>query len=447
MQVEVADVPSAYINAPLKKGQKHVMRINRILAKYVCIADPDARKYLQSDGSLLVQLEKALYGLPESGKVWHQYFTGILKKIGYDQLPGNTCCWKRVESRDKKPLSYSFLLIYVDDILHIFGGEENGSKIHKRFHSLLRKENLPELKANRLSNTESVNFLGLSISRLPDSRFHVSQPGYTKAVIANFPVRTSKSLIKRNSPLPSDFCKRKLSKDDEKLLSAEQKSVFLKWVQTLAWLTRTRPDISCAVAYKQTYCANPRNIDLDDLEFIVGYLAEFPLLGIFINVKSWDLTLWIDASWAPHSDRKSHTGCIVTVGKINLTSLIWKSCKQKVVAASSTEAELIGASDMIDLAFVAKMYLEFLNVKIPMPIRVMQDNTSTITIAYLAHPSQSSRRRFIDIRYFWFKQFLDSSEIRMDFCPGDNQIADCLASVRSGDRFHTTRIQMMGKYK
>ena len=86
MQVESADVPSAYINAPLKKGQKHIMRINKIIAKYVCIADPEARKYLQSDGSLLVQLEKALYGLPESGKVWNEFFIGMRKKIGYEQL-------------------------------------------------------------------------------------------------------------------------------------------------------------------------------------------------------------------------------------------------------------------------------------------------------------------------------------------------------------------------
>ena len=151
-----------------------------------------------------------------------------------------------------------------------------------RFHSLLRKENLHELNANRLSNTESVT---LSVSRLPDSRFHVFQSDYKKAVIAEFPVQTSESLIKRNSSLPGDFRKRILSKEDEKPFSAEQKSVFLIWIQTLAWLTRTRPDISSAVAYKQTYCANPRNIDLDDLEFIVGYLAEFPLLGVFIISK------------------------------------------------------------------------------------------------------------------------------------------------------------------
>ena len=69
MNLEVCDVPSAYLNTPLPKGKKHVMRIKPSIAKYFVIADPSAKRYLQPDGSLLVQLEKALYGLPESGNL------------------------------------------------------------------------------------------------------------------------------------------------------------------------------------------------------------------------------------------------------------------------------------------------------------------------------------------------------------------------------------------
>ena len=85
----------------------------------------------------------------------------------------------------------------MDDILHIFGGEENGKKIQKRFHSSLQKEGLPELKTNILLKDGPVNFLGLNISRVRDGRLHVSQPGYSKSIIANFPVRMNKSLRKR----------------------------------------------------------------------------------------------------------------------------------------------------------------------------------------------------------------------------------------------------------
>ena len=70
MNLEVCDVPSAYLNTPLPKGKKHLMRIKPSIAKYFIIADPSAKNFLQKDVSLLVQFEKALYGLPEeAGKL------------------------------------------------------------------------------------------------------------------------------------------------------------------------------------------------------------------------------------------------------------------------------------------------------------------------------------------------------------------------------------------
>jgi hypothetical protein len=65
----LGDIPSAYLNTPLSKGKKHLIRIKPSIAKYFVIADPSAKNFLQKDGSLLVQLEKALYGLPEAGKL------------------------------------------------------------------------------------------------------------------------------------------------------------------------------------------------------------------------------------------------------------------------------------------------------------------------------------------------------------------------------------------
>mmetsp|Transcript_16272 Transcript_16272/g.23709 ORF Transcript_16272/g.23709 Transcript_16272/m.23709 type:complete len:119 (-) Transcript_16272:51-407(-) len=113
-------------------------------------------------------------------------------------------------------------------------------------------------------------------------------------------------------------------------------------------------------------------------------------------------TLFVDVAWATHWDRKSHTGGVVTVGSKRRVPILWKSGKQKVVAASSTEAELIGLSDYLDLVLLVRSYLEF-----------------------LGRPSLHSRRRFVDIRYFWFKQFL-------------------LASVRSGDAFKGPRDALLG---
>ena len=63
-------------------------------------------------------------------------------------------------------------------------------------------------------------------------------------------------------------------------------------------------------------------------------------------VLGWDETgniYWsVDASFAVHSDMRSHTGAVMLLGK---GALIAMSTKQKLNTTSSTEAELIGVSD------------------------------------------------------------------------------------------------------
>jgi len=45
------------------------MRMPKYRADLIIKIDPNAKKYLQSDGSLLVEVLRALYGFPESTKL------------------------------------------------------------------------------------------------------------------------------------------------------------------------------------------------------------------------------------------------------------------------------------------------------------------------------------------------------------------------------------------
>ena len=435
MHGESSDVPSAYLNAPLKKGYKHVMKIGKTLSKYVCLADPSAIPYLQSDGTLLVQLERALYGLPESGKLWHEFLSDALRKSGYEVMEGNTCIWRRL-SRDKKAglIGVSFILIYVDDLFHIY----KGKGMREYLYAQLTKHNLPNLTVHPLTAQTPISFLGLSIEIVDGRCLYVSQPGYIAAMVSNFEYGR-----KRSSPLPSDFNSRKLTDLQSRPLTELGKSEFLKMIMSLAWLVRTRIDIHVCVSHLQTRCQEPRAIDMLDLRHIIGYLATTPNLGIRMDVIDMQPYLYVDVGHATHPDRKSHEGALVTLG-INGPPIIWKSGKQKIVATSSTEAELIGVSDYADLILVTRRLLEFLRVDITTPLIVFQDNTSTITVAYLGRPSIHARRRFIDIRFFWIKQFLDNSTFELQYLPTESMLADFLASVRSGAAFKKFRVAIMG---
>jgi hypothetical protein len=445
-QVESADVPTAYLNAPIPEGKRHCMKISKIISRYVVEVDAKAREYLQPDGTLLVELQRALYGLPESGKLWHDHICDLLRRAGYEQKPGDTCQWRYIERNRATGAvtSVSFLLLYVDDFLHVYGGT-NAERIRDRMHKKLCEFGLPPLVVHKLTLQTPISFLGLSIAILAGWRFHVSQPGYTAALLDNFPVQSSKTLISKDNPLPSNFSNRTGSASDLTALNPTGRQVYLKWVQSLAWLIRTRPDIACAVSMKQTNCMAPTQLDWKDLEHIAGYLKTTPNRGIVLDIDTMEKqTTYIDCGFGVHADRKSHSGDVTMAGEKKQSAISWGSSKHRIVSDSTTSGELISVSDKADKPLSIIPQLQFLLVNVKTPVTIMQDNTSTITIAYLGRPSLHARRRFLDIRYFWFKQFLDSGILQMKYCPSSEQLADILASVRHGAEFRAMRDKIMG---
>jgi hypothetical protein len=74
---------------------------------------------------------------------------------------------------------------------------------------------------------------------------------------------------------------------------------------------------------------------------------------------------------------------------------------------------------------------------------VSQDNTSTITIAYMGRSSSYGKHRFIDIRYFWFKEHLEAKFAELVYLAS----ADLLASIRSEAEFRHFSKLIMGIFK
>ena len=62
-------------------------------------------------------------------------------------------------------------------------------------------------------------------------------------------------------------------------------------------------------------------------------------LEVEIPVK---VVAYIDASYAVYADKKSRTGCIITLGK---GAIYGKSSTQKLNTTSSTEAELVAMTE------------------------------------------------------------------------------------------------------
>ena len=62
------------------------------------------------DSTCIMKIERALYGLIESAKLWYEEFTGFLKSLGFLPNPFDPC----VLNLDYKDETYT-LVLYLDD--------------------------------------------------------------------------------------------------------------------------------------------------------------------------------------------------------------------------------------------------------------------------------------------------------------------------------------------
>ena len=91
------------------------------------------------------------------------------------------------------------------------------------------------------------------------------------------------------------------------------------------------------------------------------------------------LTAWVDASYATHPDKRSHTGGTMSFGR---GAFSCKSKKQKLNTKSSTEAEVVGASDYLPNMLWAKNFLEAQGLSLSdNSIVFNQDNESALRLS------------------------------------------------------------------
>jgi hypothetical protein len=437
--VEVFDIPCAYLNASLDKDKQQLMRFPKNIADLLVKIDPEARQYRCADGTILVQVLRALYGFPESAKLWYDYLSRALVNGGYEVSPTEPCLFRKFEAHPQTTKrEWSIVSIYVDDCLHTY----NSERLRRTLYSKLRDAKIPEPKIQQLKADGDISYLGMNIKMNGPGKFYLSQPGYIKEILNEF------DDIKRVRPTP---CSEDLFKRPRSELEGEEvdMTTYLSKLMKLMFLgTRTRPDILLSLSVLSSRARSPNIHDMNRLDHVIGYLRGTPKLGIVIDVKDVMLHTYFDASWACHSDLKGHSGMVICMGH-NGFPIMCRSKKQKVVSRSSTEAELIAMFDGMDLLLYCRRLMDFLGCIPPVcePMKIYQDNTSAMTLSYLGRTTSGSNSKFMDLKFFWIKDYLDTKIFKLEYLPTDAMIADFFASPRAGSPYRIMRELIMGQHQ
>jgi len=110
-----------------------------------------------------------------------------------------------------------------------------------------------------------------------------------------------------------------------------------------------------------------------------------------------------------------------------------KPMSQKLTGKSSTEAEIIGVSDLGSQIFWTLYFLRAQGYN--MENRLFQDNLAARRMEMNGRRSSGSRTRHINIRYFFIKDRCDKGEVTLIYCPTEKMVADYHTKPLQGKAF------------
>jgi hypothetical protein len=118
------------------------------------------------------------------------------------------------------------------------------------------------------------------------------------------------------------------------------------------------------------------------------------------------------------------------------------STRQKLLARSSTESELVGIHDVLPDILWTKIVLEAKGLPVVENV-LHQDNQSCLLLAKNGRQSSSKLTKNLNLRYFFVKDKIDSGDIVIRSGQTDKMCADFFTEALQGSPFRKHRDVIM----
>ena len=412
------DIGGAFLNASMAgTGVAVHMHLDPTMSNILIDIDPSYSRFTDIKGCIIVALDMALYGCIEAAALWHRHLSATLISDGYIPNPHDQCVYNKTSPTGVQ----CTLALHVDDI---FAASADRAMLHSIV--ALMKTTYRDYKVQL---GPVLGHLGMSLDFTLPGEVSITMQGCVDALLASSGVHGT-ALTPAAASLfdirdPTDVGNRPAS-------AAEAKDFHRLVATTLYLAKRTWPELLAAVAFLSTRVTKCDLDDLKKLRRVLQYINGAGVRGLRLRLNgSFDVRLWVDASYGVHADGKSHTGCATTLG--DHASIYSRSGKQKNVTKSSTEAELVAVSDSASQALHLRNFIVAQGHS-PSPLVIYQDNLSTMALLERGR-SSNERTRHIDIRSFWIKEKVEEGVATIAHMPGVNMFANILTKPLQGKQF------------
>ena len=361
---------------------------------------------------LVCKLNKGIYGLKQSGRVWHRTLKEGLERLGFTPGKADATVFFKFGQNSIEIAGW-----YVDDGLLATDSTESMEKMVEKIGGSFDIQDLGEPE----------RLLGIKITRdRKAGTIHLSQPAFIDTIAKRFNIPSGK-LAK--SPMDATIYLQKATVDD---IDIDVPYASLIGSINYCAIT-TRPDISYATNKCAQYTSRPTTIHWNAAKRVLRYLMETRTYGILFtqgntttDIYTHLLTGYTDADFAGDlDDRKSTSGWLYT---FNGSPISWASKKQGLVTHSSMESELVaGSFASVEGIWLIQLGRDFKHDFVPMPL--FTDNQSFIS--YSQNDLGSTRMKHIDIHYHYTCNQVTNGNIKLRYISTHENLADILTKPLS----------------
>lgn len=381
MKMHQVDVKTAFLNSEIKEN--------------VFIKLPPGIP----DSGKIMKLNKALYGLKQGPKSWHDELSKTLIDLGFKRL---TCDSGLFKNSDKNMI----IGIWIDDMAILY---KSSSEKEWFINSLKLVYDIKE---------EELRFILKLVIDWDDKRARISQEAYIDKKAKEFRVNNAKT---QHIPMHKGYLLEK-GKPTEKPYRTLIGSLMHAMVYS-------RPDIAYAVSVLATKVEDPTEADYKAAIRVLTYLNSTKNLTIEYGGQE-KLEVYVDAN----DDIRPTLGFTILLAG---GAVIWRSKKNKLVTLSSAESEFCALTEAIQSTLWLVELLEELDIKLPMPVVVHEDNQSCMAIA--EDKEQLGRTKHLGRRLGFVRDAIENRKIKLEYCPTENQIADIFTKALPMGKFEDFR--------
>ena len=384
----------------------------------------------------ICRVEKPVYGMAQAGRRWQRtifpWFTD--PEQGFTQSTSDPCVFFKQQTvqtpngpRDEKLI----LGCYVDDLYTLASHDDE----HSLYASFVR--NL-QARWEVEDEGEIADLLNVEISR-EGKQVVLRQRGYIDRMCGlHLPDETAADWKRVKTPC-TDALPRAVS-DAQSSATEPRDPALVKRYQSLVGAlnycaTNTRPDIAFSVGYLSRALSCPTEELESSALRVLRYLGAHRDLGLFYDHCDDSLVGRSDSDWAV---KHSTTGFVFTFCR---AAISWGSKRQKSIALSSCEAEIVAASEAAKEATYFGRFLEELGEGSGSPVELGVDNQAARDLAY--NPEHHERTKHIDRRHFFIREKVEEGVITVPYVNTDDNIADFFTKPLDVKKFRAFRDRIM----